>query len=177
MKHSADAYSTVTVLVKRILVAVDRSEYKEKIVAYALSLTKAWGAEITAIHIVEPGQALQDGGRAQTLEQTRKNKSISQAENLLNEIDTLAKRQGMSVKKEAIRPSDLLTQKKSVNVKKEALEESDIVGKTIIEYAKINNVDVIVIGTKGMSAVEEYFFGSVANKVIHDAHCPVFAIH
>jgi nucleotide-binding universal stress UspA family protein len=176
MKHSADPYSTVTVLVKRILVAVDRSEYKEKIVAYALSLTKAWGAEITAIHIVEPGQALQDGGRAQTLEQTGKNKSISQAENLLNEIDTLEKRQGMSVKKEAIRPSDLLTHKKRVNVKKEALEESDMVGKTIIEYAKINNVDVIVIGTKGMSAVEEYFFGSVANKVIHDAHCPVFAI-
>lgn len=176
MKRSADPYSTVTVLVKRILVAVDMSEYKEKIVAYALSLTKAWGAEITAIHIVEPGQVLQDGGRAQTLEQTGKNKSISQAENLLNEIDTLAKRQGMSVKKEAIRPSGLLTHKKGVNVKKEALEESDIVGKTIIEYAKINNVDVIVIGTKGMSAVEEYFFGSVANKVIHDAHCPVFAI-
>jgi K+-sensing histidine kinase KdpD len=65
-------------------IAVDRSEYKEKIVAHALSLSKAWGAEITAIHIVEPGQALQDGGRAQTLEQTGKNKSISQAENLLN---------------------------------------------------------------------------------------------
>lgn len=176
MKHSADPYSTVTVLVKRILVAVDRSEYKEKIVAYALSLTKAWGAEITAIHIVEPRQALQDGGGAQTIEQTRKNKSISQAENLFNEIDNLAKKQGTNVKKEAIRPSDLLTHKKDLNVKKEALEESDIVGKTIIEYAKINNVDVIVIGTKGMSAVEEYFFGSVANKMIHEAHCPVFAI-
>jgi nucleotide-binding universal stress UspA family protein len=176
MKHSADPYSTVTVLVKRILVAVDRSEYKEKIVAYALSLTKALGAEITAIHIVEPSQALQDGGGAQTKEQNRKNKSVSQAENLLNEIDTLAKRQGTNVKKEAMQPSDLLTDKKGMNVKKEALEESDIVAKTIVEYAKINNVDVIVIGTKGMSAVEEYFFGSVANKVIHEAHCPVFAI-
>jgi nucleotide-binding universal stress UspA family protein len=35
-----------------------------------------------------------------------------------------------------------------------------------------NNIDVIVIGTKGMT----YFFGSVANKVIHHAHCPVIAI-
>jgi nucleotide-binding universal stress UspA family protein len=35
-----------------------------------------------------------------------------------------------------------------------------------------NNIDVIVIGTK----VEEYFFGSVANAVIHHAYCPVFAI-
>jgi nucleotide-binding universal stress UspA family protein len=51
-----------------------------------------------------------------------------------------------------------------------------IVGKAIIDYAEKNNIDVIVIGTKGMSEVEEYFFGSVANKVIHEAHCPVFAI-
>jgi nucleotide-binding universal stress UspA family protein len=37
-------------------------------------------------------------------------------------------------------------------------------------------MDVIVIGTKGMTAVEEYFFGSVAKEVIHHAHRPVFAI-
>jgi Universal stress protein family len=99
-------------------IAVDRSEYKEKIVAYVLSLSKGWGAEITAIHIVEPGQPLQEGGGAQTKEQTRKNKSITQAENLLDYIDTVAKRQGMNVKKEAIQPSNLLTDKKDINVKK-----------------------------------------------------------
>jgi nucleotide-binding universal stress UspA family protein len=69
-----------------------------------------------------------------------------------------------------------LAKKEGLNIKKEGLEESDIVGKTIIDYAKKNNIDVIVIGTKGMTAVQEYFFGSVANKVIHHAHCPVFAI-
>jgi nucleotide-binding universal stress UspA family protein len=37
-------------------------------------------------------------------------------------------------------------------------------------------MDVIVIGTKGMTAVEDYFFGSVAKEVIHHAHRPVFAI-
>jgi nucleotide-binding universal stress UspA family protein len=36
-------------------------------------------------------------------------------------------------------------------------------------------MDVIVIGTTGMSAVEKIFLGSV-NDVIHNAHCPVFAI-
>jgi nucleotide-binding universal stress UspA family protein len=82
----------------------------------------------------------------------------------------------MNVRKEAIHPSDLLTDKNGMNVRKGALKESGVVGKTIIEYAKINNFDVIVIGTKGMSAVEEYFFGSVANKVIRDAHCPVLAV-
>ena len=65
---------------------------------------------------------------------------------------------------------------KGLNIKKEVVEESDTVEKTIIDYAKKNDIDVIVIGTKGMSAVEEYFFGSVAKEVIHHAHCPVFAI-
>jgi nucleotide-binding universal stress UspA family protein len=158
--------------VKRILVPIDRSEYKEKIAAYALSLTKAWGAEMTAIHVVEPKHALPNGVEAYANEKTRIDESMKQTENLLNEIDFLAKEQGMNVRKEAIHPSDLLTDKNGMNVRKEALEESGVG----IEYAKINNFDVIVIGTKGMSAVEEYFFGSVANKVIHDAHCPVFAV-
>jgi len=39
-----------------------------------------------------------------------------------------------------------------------------------------DNIDVILIGTSGMSAAEEVFLGSVANYVIHHAHCPVFAI-
>jgi nucleotide-binding universal stress UspA family protein len=176
MKDSTNTSSTIKVEVKRILVPIDRSEYKEKIAAYALSLTKAWGAEMTAIHVVEPKHALPNGGEAYTNEKTRIDKSMKQTENLLNEIDFLAKKQGMNVRKEAIHPSDLLTDKNGMNVRKGALKESGVVGKTIIEYAKINNFDVIVIGTKGMSAVEEYFFGSVANKVIRDAHCPVLAV-
>jgi nucleotide-binding universal stress UspA family protein len=69
-----------------------------------------------------------------------------------------------------------LIRKVGINIKKEVIEESDTGEKAIIDYAKKNNIDVIVIGTKGMTAVEEYFFVSVANAVIHDAHCPVFAI-
>ncbi len=67
-------------------------------------------------------------------------------------------------------------QKEGIYIKKEVVEESDTVGKAIIDYAKKNNMDVIVIGTTGMSAVEQIFVGSVANNVIHHAHCPVFAI-
>ena len=106
----------------------------------------------------------------------RIDESKRQAENLLNEIGIWANKQGLNIKKEAIQPSDLLAKKQSLNIKVEALEESDIVGKAIIDYAKKNNIDIIVIGPKGMSAVEEYFFGSVANKMILEARCPVFAI-
>lgn len=161
---------------KRILVPVDRSEYKEKIAAYAILLGKAWRAELTAVHIIKPSHALLDGVEVEAKEQARIDESKRQAENLLDEISILAKNKGLKIKKEAVQPSDLLAKKQGLNVKGGALEESNIVGKAIIDYAKKNNIDVIVIGTKGMSAVEQYFFGSVANKVIREAHCPVFAI-
>jgi nucleotide-binding universal stress UspA family protein len=162
--------------VKRILVPVDRSEYKEKIAAYAILLGKAWRAELTAVHIIKPSHALLDGVEVEAKEQARIDDSKRQAENLLDEISILAKNKGLKIKKEAVQPSDLLAKKQGLNVKGGALEESNIIGKAIIDYAKKNNIDVIVIGTKGMSALEQYFFGSVANKVIREAHCPVFAI-
>lgn len=59
------------VAVKKILAPIDRSKYKEKIIAYAMSLGKAWGAEITAIHVIDPGQGV-PGGRVKEKEQQRK---------------------------------------------------------------------------------------------------------
>ena len=73
MNESVDPQAIV-VAVKRILVPIDRSGYKDKITAYAISLGKAWGAEITAIHVIEPGHALSDRG-AEAKEQAREEES------------------------------------------------------------------------------------------------------
>ena len=144
------------VVVKKILAAIDRSKYKEKIIAYAISLGKAWGAEVTAIHVIDPGRGV-PGGRIKEKEKQREEEAERPAEDLLSEAELQAKKEG-------------------INLRKEIVEESDTVEKAIIDYAKKNNIDVILIGTSGMSAAEEVFLGSVANNVIHHAHCPVFAI-
>jgi nucleotide-binding universal stress UspA family protein len=65
---------------------------------------------------------------------------------------------------------------REVHVKKEVVKVSDTVGKAIIDYAKKNKFDVIIIGTTGMGRVQRMFLGSVANYVIHNAHCSVFAV-
>jgi nucleotide-binding universal stress UspA family protein len=144
------------VAVKKILAAIDRSKYKEKIIDYAISLGKAWGAEVTAIHVIDPGRGV-PGGRIKEKEKQREEEAERPAEDLLSELELQAKKEG-------------------INLRKEIVEESDTVEKAIIDYAKKNNIDVILIGTSGMSAAEEVFLGSVANNVIHHAHCPVFAI-
>lgn len=144
------------VAVKKILAAIDRSKYKEKIIAYAIFLGKAWGAEVTAIHVIDPGRGV-PGGRVKEKEKQREEEAERPAEDLLSEAELQAKKEG-------------------INLRKEIVEESDTVEKAIIDYAKKNNIDLILIGTTGMRAAEEIFLGSVANNVIHHAHCPVFAI-
>ncbi len=67
------------VAVKRVLVPVDKSGYKEKIMAYAVSLGKAWGAEITAVHVIDPGRGI-PGGRVKEKEQEREQVANREAE-------------------------------------------------------------------------------------------------
>jgi nucleotide-binding universal stress UspA family protein len=84
-----------------------------------------------------------------------------------------ARREAQTLVLNAIDP---FIDKEGLRIKKEVIERSDSISKSIITYSRENKFDVIVISTKGMTAVEEFFLGSVANNVIHHAHCPVFAI-
>ena len=46
----------------------------------------------------------------------------------------------------------------------------------IIDYAKEMGINIIIVGTQGMTGLEKFLMGSVASKVIIHAHCPVLAI-
>jgi len=46
----------------------------------------------------------------------------------------------------------------------------------ILEFAKKENVDIIVLGTHGRTGIEHVFFGSVAEKVLRHSPFPVFVI-
>ncbi|WP_096199455.1 universal stress protein [Bacillus sp. FJAT-45350] len=43
----------------------------------------------------------------------------------------------------------------------------------IIDYAKNRDVDLIVIGSRGLSKFKEMVLGSVSHNVVQHAHCPV----
>ncbi|MCX5888224.1 MAG: universal stress protein [Deltaproteobacteria bacterium] len=47
----------------------------------------------------------------------------------------------------------------------------------ILEFAKKENIDLIVMGAHGRKGLERVLFGSVADKVATSALCPVMTIH
>ncbi len=48
--------------------------------------------------------------------------------------------------------------------------------KRIVDVAEKKNFDLIVIGSRGMGAVKEFFFGSTSNYVMHKSKKPVLIV-
>lgn len=48
---------------------------------------------------------------------------------------------------------------------------------TIVEYARKHGVDLIVMGTHGRTGMAHLLMGSVAERVVRCAECPVLTVH
>ncbi|MBO8127875.1 MAG: universal stress protein [Peptococcaceae bacterium] len=46
----------------------------------------------------------------------------------------------------------------------------------ICEYARTHDIQLIIMGTRGMSGLQEIFMGSVSHKVLHLSPCPVILV-
>jgi nucleotide-binding universal stress UspA family protein len=47
----------------------------------------------------------------------------------------------------------------------------------IVEYARENKFDLIIMGTQGLSGVDRVLLGSTTERVVRTAPCPVLAFH
>lgn len=63
----------------------------------------------------------------------------------------------------------------TVNVEKEVLFGEPY--EKILEIAEKEKIDLIVMGKRGYSKIKRFFIGSVAQRVISEAPCPVLVIH
>jgi len=70
----------------------------------------------------------------------------------------------------------LITQDDRVAFKAETIVKVGDPWREIVEYAKARPVDVIVMGTHGRTGVAHFMLGSVAERVVRAASCPVLTI-
>lgn len=50
------------------------------------------------------------------------------------------------------------------------------VGDEILNYSKQNQVDLIIMGARGLGKLKQLLLGSVSNKVVINSHCPVLIV-
>ncbi len=49
-------------------------------------------------------------------------------------------------------------------------------GPAIVEYANQHKFDVVVVGSRGLNALQEMVLGSVSHKIAKRANCPVMIV-
>ncbi len=138
---------------KKILVPTDGSEYAKKAQKHALFLAKVSGAEIVAVSVTE--------------------------NNFVN---------GLPLDDEVYQLNQILNERSEENLKEfDKLNEDDLKithvvregspAKVILEVAKEEAVDLIVMGSSGKSGFDRFIMGSVADKVVNSAKCAVLVVH
>ncbi len=141
---------------KKILVPTDFSEFSLHAVKYGCEFAKRFGAELHLISIVEDVYPLiPESGML-----------LPSAGNYLNDLKESAE------KALSTRPNPDWVQ--GVAVKRTALIGTAFL--EIVRYAKSEDIDLIVIGTHGRSGLVHVLMGSVAEKVVRKAPCPVLTV-
>lgn len=139
----------------RVLAAVDGSEASRMAVGMAAQLAKSIGIKLTILHVIfVPAAAYSSGSTAVTEVEKKARES---AEGYLSRAKETAEDYGVSVKPRIV--EDL---------------QSPIKG--ITEYATREQVDLIVMGTRGLGGFKRLLLGSVARGVVSYAHCSVLVV-
>jgi nucleotide-binding universal stress UspA family protein len=73
-----------------------------------------------------------------------------------------------------LHPSDFSPASRAAFAK--AIAPDGIVSDRIVRAAKTQHADLIVIGTHGRTGIARFVLGSVANRVVSHAGCPVLTV-
>ncbi|RHX83128.1 universal stress protein [Leptospira stimsonii] len=140
-------------LIKKILVPVDGSESSKKALEMGIALAKASGGSLTILEVVEEFGPL-PGYYEKAPEGKDRVKWIS--EQRFEKIHSILD--------------------ESPEIKWDRLVLEGYPADTIVETAAKGKYDMIVIGSRGLSAVGRFLVGSVSDRIVHHAPCSVTVV-
>jgi nucleotide-binding universal stress UspA family protein len=134
----------------RILIPTDGSDYSKEATDHGLALAKMTGAEVTALFVIDDGSSM-------TL-------NLPKVPNLAQTLEDEGSKAVAYIKGEG--------EKRGVKVKTRI--ERGSAAPVIINGTR--DYDLVVMGTHGRTGVSKLVMGSVAEKVIRLAECPVLVV-
>jgi nucleotide-binding universal stress UspA family protein len=141
----------------KILVAIDGSEISMNTVDYAIQMAKKHNSQVIALHVIHI--------RIATAYLLAPSDTLRQ----LNDKD---RQQSM----EWFEPIQTKAKENNVKLKSEIVESIMSEVGAIVTYAERENVDLIVIGSRGRTGFKKMLLGSTASGVVTYATCPVMIV-
>lgn len=139
---------------KKILIPTDFSKHAEYALKVAAQIARKNGGEIILLHMLElPHQGSDAVGSGHDIPEIMffKNAAIQRLEDLMDEPYL-----------EGLKVSEIV--------------QFELAFDGILKISKINNIDLIVMGSHGANGFKEMFIGSNAEKVVRNSDVPVLII-
>jgi len=137
--------------IRQILFPTDRSRCAERAYAHAAYLARVHNARLHAVHVRAEGGA----------ELASEDLLPLSLADVAAELDI---------------PREQLTGDLDPALVEHAQIVSDSPGRGIVDYAEENHIDLIVMGTHGRGGADRLLAGSVAERVVREAPCPVLTV-
>jgi nucleotide-binding universal stress UspA family protein len=145
------------IALKRILVATDFGEAADAALAYGRELARAFGAQLDVLHVAD--NVLTRGFGADGY--------VAVYSDLQHDVEAAALRQ-----LDALLSSEDRTELHARTV----LLTSNSPAFAITEYARDEKIDLVIMGTHGRGPLAHLLVGSVAERVVRTAPCPVLTV-
>ncbi len=140
---------------RRILFPTDFSEPAEYAWPYALTFAEEFGAEVHLVHVVSPPPRLTEAYAVNFNPEKMVHSLTEEANASMDQQIEKAKARGLIFHREVRVGVDY---------------------REIIDYAAKHDIDLIVMATHGRTGLAHVLLGSVAEKVVRKAPCPVLTI-
>src|SRR5665811_1819710 len=140
---------------KVIVAATDGSEGSVRASQVAANIARAWGSKLLLVTVVRPPEGWWGiGGAPPTA--TALTKALDDAQ------------------QEAL---DLTLQALNLDgIYYDTVEELGDPAATIVGFCEQHKADLLVIGRRGAGLIERFILGSVADRLVHNAPCPVLVV-
>lgn len=131
-----------------ILFPTDGSDGADTALEHAVDHARRYDATLHLLYVVEENVPMSNVGAAELVEALRE-----EGTRIVADARTRAEASGVDAVRETV--------------------ETGSPYRTILEYADDHAVDLIVMGTHGRRGIDRYLLGSVAERVVRTADCPV----
>ena len=142
---------------KNILVATDFSEASDAALTYGRTMARTFGATLHVLHVADNVYLRAFGAEAY----------VPAVPDLQTEVNEAARKQLDEL---------LIDSDGSGPVTRKVLRTSNAPAAVITDYAASERIDLIVVGTHGRGGVAHLLMGSVAERVVRTAPCPVLTV-